>query len=92
MYIFAGQGLPVATIFAAMVPTPDGTGVVLIGGKDTRKDLYELKCSSSSCEWSHMVQKLSVDRFRFVAMYVPDSFVVCATTTTTNNNSNYNYN
>jgi hypothetical protein len=56
-----------------MVPTPDGTGVVHIGGYSTLKDLYELNCSSSSCNWSLMDQTLSVDRWRPVAMYVPDS-------------------
>jgi hypothetical protein len=60
-----------------MVPTPDETGVVLIGGELTRKDLYELKCSSSSCNWSLMEQKLNVDRYFPLAMYVPDSFAIC---------------
>jgi hypothetical protein len=66
-----------ATYGAAMVPTPDGTGVVHIGGDTTRKDLYELKCSSSTCNWSLQKQKLTVSRYLHVAMYVPDSFVVC---------------
>jgi hypothetical protein len=60
-----------------MVTTPDGTGVVLIGGKNSHKDIYELKCSSTVCNWSRMEQKLSVERFGHVAMYVPDSFVDC---------------
>jgi hypothetical protein len=38
--LFAGPDLPQVTYGAAMVPTPDGTGVVLIA----LKDLYELKC------------------------------------------------
>jgi hypothetical protein len=69
------------TYGAAMVPTPDGTGVVLIGGvRDYSygaKDLYELKCSSSSCNWSLMEQKTIVYRYFHVAMYVPDSFANC---------------
>jgi hypothetical protein len=61
-----------------MVPTPDGTGVVLIGGSDTRKDLFEMKCSPSYCYWKLMeLQHLSIARTRPVAMYIPDSFVVC---------------
>jgi hypothetical protein len=75
--VFAGPNLPKITDEAAMVPTPDGTGVVLIGGSATRKDLYELKCSSSSCNWSLMEQQLSVHRSLHVVMYVPDSFVNC---------------
>jgi hypothetical protein len=75
--VFAGPNLPKATEGAAMVPTSDGTRVVLIGGSATSKDLYELKCSSSSCNWSLMEQKLSVARWSSVAMYVPDSFADC---------------
>jgi hypothetical protein len=75
--VFAGPNLPQATEGFAMVPSLDGTGVVLIGGSATSKYLYELKCLSSSCNWSLMEQKLSVDRWFPVAMYVPDSFVNC---------------
>jgi hypothetical protein len=75
--VFAGPDLPKATSGAAMVPTPDGTGVVMIGGGSTNKDLYELKCSSRSCIWKKLNKQLSVDRWRAVAMYVPDSFAVC---------------
>jgi hypothetical protein len=77
--LFAGPDLPKATRGAAMVPTPDGTGVVMIGGAYTRKDLYELKCSSrsSSCTWMKLNKQLSVDRRWAVAFYVPDSFAVC---------------
>jgi hypothetical protein len=74
---FAGPNLPIATSGAAMVPTPDGTGVVLIGGCRTNKDLFEMKCSSSSCNWSIMEQTLTFDRYLHVAMYVPDSLAVC---------------
>jgi hypothetical protein len=86
--VFAGPSLPKATYAAAIVTTPDGTGVVLIGGINTPNDLYELKCSSNFCKWSLMEQKLLYDRVVFpVAMYVPDSFADCETgpidTTTT---------
>jgi H+/gluconate symporter-like permease len=71
--VFAGPDLPQATgQGATMVPMPDGTGVVLIG------DVYELKCSSTYCNWSLMEKHLSVSRWYAVAMYVPDSFAVCA--------------
>jgi hypothetical protein len=60
-----------------MVPTPDGTGVVLIGGTSSMKDLYELKCSTSSCNWSLMAKHLSFQRWRHVAFYVFDTFAVC---------------
>jgi hypothetical protein len=60
-----------------MVTTPDGTGVVLIGGQFTEKDLFELKCSSSYCNWNLMEQTLSVARYRSLAITVPSSFLVC---------------
>jgi hypothetical protein len=60
-----------------MTPTPDGTGVVLIGGWNTRRDLYQLKCSVSSCNWSLMEQTLSVERHGHIAMYVPDNLIEC---------------
>jgi hypothetical protein len=75
--VFAGPDLPKATMGAAMVPTPDGTGVVLIGGSYTRKDLHELKCTTGGCQWSLMAQHLSVERRYHIAFYVPDSFAVC---------------
>jgi hypothetical protein len=75
--VFAGPDLPQATVGAAMVPTPDGTGVVLIGGSPTRKDLHELKCTTGGCQWSLMAQHLSVKRYYHIALYVPDSFAAC---------------
>jgi hypothetical protein len=41
------------------------------------RNIYELKCSSNSCNWSLRNQTLSVDRAAPVAMYVLDSFVDC---------------
>jgi hypothetical protein len=74
---FAGPDLPQAAWGEAMVPTPDGTGVVLIGGANTEKDLYELKCSSRSCNWKKPIKQLSVPRFYVVALLVPDTFALC---------------
>jgi hypothetical protein len=75
--VFAGPDLPQATVGAAMVPTPDGTGVVMIGGHPARIFLYELKCSSRSCNWMKLNKQLSVVRMYAIAFYVPDSFAVC---------------
>jgi hypothetical protein len=64
-----------------MVPTPDGNGVVIIGGVTRHKtsilDLYELKFSSRSFYWMKLNKQLSVDRSGPVALLVPDSFAVC---------------
>jgi hypothetical protein len=80
--VFAGPDLPQGTYGAAMVPTPDGSGVVLIGGSNTEKDLHELKWCTTwwGCQWSLMAQHLSVERFNHIAFYVPDSFADCELT------------
>merc|ERR1719350_728226 len=36
--------------------------------------LYELKCTTSSCNWSEMTQQLSTPVYHAVMMYLPDSF------------------
>jgi hypothetical protein len=55
------------------LPTPDGTGVILIGGIFTDRDLRELKCTSTSCNWRLMEKQLSVQRYLPVA----SSYAVC---------------
>jgi hypothetical protein len=76
--VFAGPNLPKATSGAAMVPTPDGTGVVNIGGYPFNPfNLYELKCTSVGCQWSLMAQHLSIGRIGHIAINVPDSFADC---------------
>jgi hypothetical protein len=73
-----GPSFPYKTSTGNMLPTPYGTGVVLIGGgMDTANDLYELKCLSTICNWTKMEQTLTVGRSDAVAMYVPDSFADC---------------
>jgi hypothetical protein len=71
--VFSGPNLPEEIWGASIVPTPDGTGVAIIYGNN----LFELDCSTSACNWSAMEQELIVWRQHCVAMYVPDSFVVC---------------
>jgi hypothetical protein len=75
--VFAGPDLHQAPSGAAMVPTPDGTGVVLIGGYNIKKELHELKCSSGGCQWIMMAKHLSFSREDHIAFYVPDSFAFC---------------
>jgi hypothetical protein len=76
--VFTGPDLPQATRGAAMVPTPDGTGVVLIGGYPNTKVLLELKCSTTAaCNWMKLRKQLSFKRAFAVTLYVPDSFAVC---------------
>jgi hypothetical protein len=73
--VFAGPSLPVRSYGSITIPTPDGIVVILIGGAGSSKSLYEPKCSSNSCMWLPMEQKLSAHRYFSVAINVPDCSV-----------------
>ena len=75
-----GPDLPVSLTQHAMVPSPDGQGVLVIGGDvgndNVQGSIYQLKCSSTSldsCYWITLEQKLKYAREAFVAMLIPDS-------------------
>ena len=56
--------------------------LIAIGGMDRYKNLqkylYKLTCSSGTCKWTTMNQKLSVARSVFVAIPLKDSKVSCS--------------
>ena len=58
----------------------DGT-VVAIGGRSNgalSNAIFQLVCSSlDECQWAEMAQKLSVARWDFVAMAIPDEMTNC---------------
>jgi hypothetical protein len=65
---------------AAMITTPNGEGVIVIGGYsdgDLLSTFYQLKCNARMCQWLEMQQKLQIARRHFVAMLVPDDITVC---------------
>ena len=75
-----GPDLPVSLNQHDMVPTPDGQGVLVIGGDigsdEVQDSIYQLKCTSTnldSCFWITLEQKLKYAREAFVAMLIPDS-------------------
>ena len=57
--------------------------LVVIGGVDNfdedsvSKDLFELCCLESGCQWREMEPKLKVGRSHMVAMMVPDDLTNC---------------
>jgi hypothetical protein len=66
-----------------MVTSPDGQGVIVIGGAtfiptEDQSALYQLNCNESGCEWHEMEQKLKIARERFVAMLIPDILTNCS--------------
>ena len=60
---------------------PFGKDVVIIGGRDSNdkasQGIYRLKCSNRACTWTTMDQELSVGRYGFVAIPIPDSTAKC---------------
>jgi len=55
---------------ARALPSTTGNGAYL----QNEEFLYELSCSSSSCNWSEMTQQLSTPVSGAVMMHLPDSF------------------
>ena len=77
-----GQGPPVPTFgmsMANMITTPDGKGVLFIGGGIPSKmsdEIFQLVCPTknlASCQWKKLSQKLQNARRGQVSMLIPDS-------------------
>jgi hypothetical protein len=70
---------------ASLLPSPDGQGVIVIGGySDTdneyQSSIYKLICDQLECKWSEMEQQLKIARSNFVAMLIPDALTTCTKT------------
>ena len=75
--IFPGPKLPFQLEGSAMVPSPSGRGLVVIGGYNGNEGkssnvLLELK--GSSMEWVPLKQTLEYARYRHVAIPIPDEW------------------
>ena len=58
-----------------------GYDAIVIGGMDDLDDtcdsILKLSCNNGTCEWEILPQKLKFPRHDFVAMTIPDDFVMC---------------
>jgi hypothetical protein len=71
-----------------MLPSPDGQGLIFIGGYSTtdggsqtaQSSIYKLICDQLGCKWSKMKQQLHIARSIFVAMLIPDTLTNCTKT------------
>jgi hypothetical protein len=68
-----------------LLTSPDGQGVILIGGwSDTdnavQSSIYKLSCDQLECKWSEMEQQLKIARGYLVAMLIPDALTNCTKT------------
>jgi hypothetical protein len=71
---------------ASLLPSPDGQGVIVIGGYSAtdnayQSSMYKLICDQLGCNWSEMEQQLKIPRRHFVAMLIPDTFKTNCTKT-----------
>jgi hypothetical protein len=64
--------------------SPDGQGVIVIGGNSYRdgdqSSMYKLICDQLGCKWSEMEQQLQIARNYLVAMLIPDTLTNCTKT------------
>jgi hypothetical protein len=67
---------------ASLLPSPDGQGVIVIGGYSAadQSSIYKLICDQLECKWSEMEQQLKIARRSFVAMLIPDALTNCTKT------------
>jgi hypothetical protein len=68
-----------------LVPSPDGQGVILMGGFSAsdnayQSSIYKLICDQLGCKWSRMEQQLQIARGYSVAMLIPDVLTNCTKT------------
>ena len=72
----SGKSLPFQVSMHAMVTSPDGQGVLNIGGHGDRKELLLLECPTNDlndCDWKILKQELKSPRKLMAAMLIPDS-------------------
>jgi hypothetical protein len=67
---------------ASLLTSPDGQGVIVIGGwSDTdnayQSSMYKLICDQLECNWSEMEQQLQIARQMAVAMLIPNHLTNC---------------
>ena len=90
-YYILGPNLPVPLSWHSMVPLIHGQA--LIGGQSTsnvaQNKIYFLTCSNLICTISTLSQELSVPRYWFVAIPIPDSMSGCISG---GKNSHFNFN
>jgi hypothetical protein len=74
---------------ASLLPSPDGQGVIVIGGYSAddsaaggayQSSIHKLICDQLGCKWSEMEQQLKIARAAFVAMLIPDALTNCTKT------------
>ena len=78
-----GPNLPYTVGKSQMVTSPDGNGIILIGGQHdyhTTAKILELRRDTNgwASSWTTMKQKLKYARNQHVAIPIPNEFTMCA--------------
>jgi hypothetical protein len=66
-----------------LLPSPDGQGVIVIGGYSYgyyQSSIHKLICDQLECKWSEKEQQLKIARMSLVAMLIPDTLTNCTKT------------
>lgn len=91
--LIAGPDLPKRCLFAKMITSPEGDGVILLGTRcksqikgNITQEFYQLKpISDGTFEWIALSKKLMYDRIDPIMVYIDESKVNCYIDTTTEN-------
>ena len=62
-------------IYHAMVTSPTGKGVIVMGGCSSEKNSKSIFELSQSMEWTRLEQSLRIDHVEPLAIPIPDEFV-----------------
>ena len=76
--LFTGPKLPMVLYKHAMVQL--GNGQAIIGGYGNgiiQAKIHLLRCMNRNCSISTLIQELSVPRYWFLAIPIPDTIAVC---------------
>ena len=76
-----GPEMPEERWVSQMVQSPDGQGVMVIGGYNAT-EVYEFRCSGMSfltdCKWTKTNSTMPMVKFGFLAMMIPDEITNCS--------------
>ena len=78
-----GPNLPVQMSAFPLLPTPDGQGLLALGGysgAENRDRILHLDCPGSlaTCQWKNWRKNMRLGRALHVAMYIPDNLDLCS--------------
>ena len=77
--LFTGPKLPIPLFFHAMVQLEKGQAIIGGFGDGSQDKIYLFSCMDRNCSIHQLSQELSVPRYWFVAIPIPDTLSGCIT-------------